>query len=174
MKRVPPLLKKLVSRSDIVVSYIPAFLHLHVAKECLEEGKHLLTASYISPELRELDSKVKEKNLVFMNEIGLDPGLDHIIAHKVINEARANNEKILSYQSWCGALVAPENANNPLMYKFSWSPRGVLMALKNNASFLENGKVINMESNSLLTNTVNKKFHKCYDFEGYYNRNSLM
>jgi saccharopine dehydrogenase-like NADP-dependent oxidoreductase len=134
----------------------------------------MITTSYIAENIMKLDKEVKEANLIFMNEIGLDPGIDHLITHKVINEAKRKEQKILSYESWCGALCAPEYLDNPLLYKFSWSPRGVLIALKNEARQMINGKVIQIPSNEVLTNTVNKRFHPCFSFEGYYNRDSFM
>jgi len=116
-------LKKLVEEHNIVISYVPPTFHMYIANACLDVGRNLITASYISPEMQKIDDEVKSKGLIFMNEIGLDPGLDHIFAHKVINEANKNGEKVISYESWCGALVATEYATNPLMYKFSWSTK---------------------------------------------------
>jgi len=166
-------LRKLVKQADLVISYIPAFLHIHVFNICLEMGKNLLTSSYISPEMQKNHQKVKNANLTFINEIGLDPGLDHLIAHKIINECKLKNETIVGYESWCGALPSPDSVDNPLMYKFSWSPKGVLAAMKNNATYLLDDKVINVPNSSLLKSTVNKEFHRCLNFEGYYNRDSL-
>jgi len=140
-------LGELVKSHDLVISFIPAFLHMYVAIKCLEHNKNMVTASYISDEMKALNDKVKEKKLIFMNEIGLDPGIDHVVAHKVIDDCKEDNSKIISYESWCGALPSPDAIDNPLLYKFSWSPRGALNAMKNSVVFLQ--------------------------FEGYYNRNSV-
>ena len=159
--------------SDIVISYLPPFLHETIAKECLKEKKNMITTSYVSDALTKLDKQLKEAGLIFMNEIGLDPGIDHLITHKVINEAKVRGDKIIHYESWCGALCSPEFLNNPLLYKFTWSPRGALLALKNNARQYRNEEVIQIPSNELLMKTTNKNFQSCFNFEGYYNRDSL-
>ena len=104
--------------------------------------KNMVTTSYISPFLKSKATEAKDKGIIFMNEIGLDPGIDHLITHKVINECARKGQKIVHYESWCGALCSPESLNNPLLYKFSWSPRGALSALKNNVRQMINGKEI--------------------------------
>lgn len=166
-------LRELIRKSHLVVSYVPPFLHERVGKACLHEKKHMITTSYISEALMKLDEEVRKSGLIFMNEIGLDPGIDHLITHKVIHEAEKQGDKIISYESWCGALPSPEFIDNPFLYKFTWAPRGALLALKNEASQLVNGKKLKLTSNELLTNTTNKNFHPCFKFEGYYNRDSL-
>jgi saccharopine dehydrogenase-like NADP-dependent oxidoreductase len=166
-------LNLLVKNSDIVISYLPPILHETIAKECLKEKKNMITTSYVSDAVYRLDKQVKEAGLVFMNEIGLDPGIDHLITHKVINDAKIRGDKIIHYESWCGALCSPEFLNNPFLYKFTWSPRGALLALKNNAKQYRNHQVIQIPSNELLTKTTNKNFQSCFNFEGYYNRDSL-
>ena len=167
-------LKELIRKSDLVVSYVPPFLHSSVAKACLSEKCNMITTSYVSDALKSLDSQVKDAGLIFMNEIGLDPGIDHLITHKVINEANKRGDKIIHYESWCGALCSPEYLDNPLLYKFSWAPRGALLALRNEASQYLNNKKLNLASNDLLLNTTDKQFHACFNFEGYYNRDSLV
>jgi saccharopine dehydrogenase-like NADP-dependent oxidoreductase len=166
-------LRALIRKSNLVVSYIPAFLHEIVAKACLAEKVNMITTSYVSDALKNLDSKVKEAGLLFMNEIGLDPGIDHLITHKVINEANQRGEKIIHYESWCGALCSPEFLNNPLLYKFTWAPKSALLALKNEANQFVNNKKLNLPSNDLLLNTTDKQFHACFNLEGYFNRDSL-
>jgi saccharopine dehydrogenase-like NADP-dependent oxidoreductase len=166
-------LKELIRKSHLVVSYVPPFLHERVGKACLAEKKHMITTSYISEALMKLDPEVKKSGLIFMNEIGLDPGIDHLITHKVIHEAEKHGDKIISYESWCGALPSPEFIDNPLLYKFTWAPRGALLALKNEATQLINAKILKVPSNELLVKTTNKNFHSCFKFEGYYNRDSL-
>jgi saccharopine dehydrogenase-like NADP-dependent oxidoreductase len=166
-------LNQLVKDHDLIISYVPPFLHEYVAKSCLENKRNMLTTSYVGEYMKKMKEEIKKNDLIFMNEIGLDPGIDHIITHKVINEAEKNGDKILSYQSWCGALVSPEFLNNPLMYKFSWSPKGALIALRNDAKQLIDGRNITIPTNKLLMTTIDKKFHSCFNFEGYFNRDSL-
>jgi saccharopine dehydrogenase-like NADP-dependent oxidoreductase len=166
-------LNLLVKNSDIVISYLPPFLHETIAKECLKEKKNMMTTSYVNDAIYKLNDQVKKEGLIFMNEIGLDPGIDHLITHKVINEANKKGDKIIHYESWCGALCSPEYLNNPLLYKFTWSPRGALMAIRNMAKQYINGNIVQIPSNELLVKTTNKNFHNCFNFEGYYNRDSL-
>ena len=166
-------LKELIRSSDLVVSYVPPFLHETVAKACLSEKTNMITTSYVSDAMKNLESKVKDAGLIFMNEIGLDPGIDHLITHKVIHEATKRGDMIVHYESWCGALCSPEFLDNPLLYKFTWAPRGALLALRNEASQWINGKKLDLPSNELLVNTTDKQFHSCFNFEGYYNRDAL-
>lgn len=166
-------LLNLIKDSDLVISYIPPFLHEHIAKICLELGKNMLTTSYVGDYMKKISEDVKKKGLIFMNEIGLDPGIDHIITYKVLQEAKSRGDKILSYKSWCGALCSPEFVDNPLLLKFSWSPLGVLLALRNDAIQYINNKVVKIPSNEILIQITNDKFHPCFSFEGYYNRDSL-
>jgi saccharopine dehydrogenase-like NADP-dependent oxidoreductase len=166
-------LDNLVTQSDIVISYLPPLLHEYIAKSCLRNSRNMVTTSYISDFMKKISSEAAAKNLIFMNEIGLDPGIDHLITHKVINECERKGSKIVHYESWCGALCSPEFLNNHLLYKFSWSPRGALNALRNNVKQLIDNKEIRFSSNEFLMHPVNKKFHACFNFEGYYNRDSL-
>lgn len=167
-------LEELVGEHDIVISLVPYLYHVIAAKACLKKKKHLVTTSYISPAMRELDQEARDKDLVFMNEIGVDPGIDHLAAVKIIAQARKENSKIVSFYSWCGGLPAPEFANNPLKYKFSWSPRGVLAALQNTAKFLENGQVIDIAPQNLLKSRRELNLDaNLPTFEGYPNRNSV-
>ncbi|MES2485347.1 MAG: saccharopine dehydrogenase C-terminal domain-containing protein, partial [Bacteroidota bacterium] len=117
-----------ISRADVVISMLPAHLHYEVAKDCITHKKHMVTASYISPAMQELDAQVKAAGLVFMNEIGLDPGVDHMSAMKVLDEIRDKGGKVLLFESFCGGLVAPESDNNLWNYKFTWNPRNVVLA----------------------------------------------
>ena len=165
-------LEELVSKVDLVASFLPPPLHPYVAKVCLKVGRNMITTSYVSDFMKEISKEVEKKGLVFMNEVGLDPGLDHIITHKVIHEEEKKGNKIIKYESWCGALPAPEICNNPLGYKFSWSPKGALVAMNNRCFQLVNGEVVSFEPSQTIINTVNKKFHECYNIEGYYNRDS--
>jgi saccharopine dehydrogenase-like NADP-dependent oxidoreductase len=129
-----------IGQSDIVISMLPPALHYEVAVDCLAYSKHLLTASYIDDSLRALDREIREKNLLFLGEMGLDPGIDHMSAMKLIDEIRAKGGEINSFQSHCGGLVAPESDNNPWHYKISWNPRNIVLAGKAGAHFRQNGE----------------------------------
>ncbi len=166
-------LEMLVEWADVVVSLLPYAYHLQVAKTCLKHRKHLVTTSYVKPEMAALDREAREKDLIFLNEIGLDPGIDHMSAMKLMEGIRKRGGRITSFRSYCGALPAPEAADNPLKYKFGWSPRGVLLAGRNSARFLENGNVVEVPGEKLFT------YHRGIDVEGvgeleyYPNRDSL-
>ncbi|KAF7721008.1 hypothetical protein EC973_005558 [Apophysomyces ossiformis] len=134
-------LTRLVSGADVVVSFVPAFLHTGVAEVCVQQRKHMVTASYVSKEMQALDASAKASDVLIMNEVGLDPGIDHMSAMKIIDDAKRRNLKVRSFISWCGGLPAPEASNTPLGYKFSWSPRGVLTASGNDATYWTGGKV---------------------------------
>ncbi len=129
-----------IQKADIVVSMLPAHLHLEVAKDCITYKKHMVTASYISPAMQELDAAAKENGLVFMNEIGLDPGIDHMSAMKVLDEIREKGGNIILFESFCGGLVAPESDTNLWNYKFTWNPRNVVLAGQGGAAkFIQEG-----------------------------------
>ncbi|KAG0307666.1 hypothetical protein BGZ98_010135 [Dissophora globulifera] len=130
----------LVKNSDIVVSFVPAPFHPIIAEHCIQERKNMVTASYISPAMKSLDERAQRAGITIMNEIGLDPGIDHLSAMRMIDEVKAEGGKVTSFVSWCGGLPAPEASDVPLSYKFSWSPRGVLTAGLNDAKFrMHNG-----------------------------------
>src|SRR5690606_28268133 len=116
-----------ISKADIVISMLPAHMHYEVAKDCITHKKHMVTASYISPAMQGLDSLAKANNLIFMNEIGLDPGIDHMSAMKIIDSIHEQGGKVLLFESFCGGLVAPESDNNLWNYKFTWNPRNVVL-----------------------------------------------
>ena len=163
-----------LSRADIVISMLPAHLHYEVAKDCIKHKKHLVTASYVSPAMQELDTLVKENNLVFMNEIGLDPGIDHMSAMKVINEIRDKGGKVILFESFCGGLVAPESDNNLWNYKFTWNPRNVVLAGQGGtAKFIQEGTYKYIPYNKLFRRTEFMEVEGYGRFEGYANRDSL-
>ncbi len=166
-------LDMLVSWADVVVSLLPYTYHLQVAKACLKHGKHLVTTSYVKPEMAALDEEAKAKDLIFLNEIGLDPGIDHMSAMRLMDGIRGRGGKITSFRSYCGALPAPEAADNPLRYKFGWSPRGVLLAGRNSARFLDNGKVVEVPGEKLFTYHWSIKIEGVGELEYYPNRDSL-
>lgn len=167
-------LLSLIKNHCLVISVIPPLFHHYVANACLELNKNLLTTSYISEEIRKMSKSIKDKNLIFMFEAGMNPGLDHIIAYKVIREQEELGNTIIGYESWVGAVPSPECVDNPLLYKFSWSPKQSLLTLRNEARQLINGKVIKIPEKQLLTSyVVDKRFHPSLNLEGYYNRDSL-
>ncbi|KAH3672861.1 hypothetical protein WICMUC_004083 [Wickerhamomyces mucosus] len=150
-----------VSDHDLIISLIPYIYHATVVKSAIKYKKNVVTTSYISPALKELESQIEEAGILVFNEIGLDPGLDHLYAVKTIEEVHNANGKITSFISYCGGLVAPENANNPLGYKFSWSARGVLLALRNNATFFKDGEKVYVDGPELMG------FTAPYEIQGF-------
>lgn len=164
----------LVRTHDIVISMLPAHLHMPVAHCCLAFGKNLVTASYLSDDMKKLDDTVKLKGLIFLNEIGLDPGLDHLSAMQIIDRLKSNGYYIRDFESFTGGLVAPENDNNPWNYKFTWNPRNVVLAGQGGAvKFLQEGqfKYIPYHKVFRRTEIIDIKGHG--KFEGYANRDSL-
>ena len=166
--------KKAIKNTDIVVSMLPAHLHINVAKDCVEFGKSMVTASYISNEMKALHEKAVEKNLVLMNEIGLDPGVDHMSAMKVIDEIREKGGKMLLFESFCGGLIAPESDDNLWNYKFTWNPRNVVLAGQGGAAkFLQEGTYKYIPYHKLFRRTEILKIDGYGKFEAYANRDSL-
>jgi saccharopine dehydrogenase (NADP+, L-glutamate forming) len=163
----------LIGDHDIVISLLPWIHHVKVANLCLEQGKHMVTTSYVSEGMKKLDSQVREKKLLFLNEIGVDPGIDHMSAMKIIHEVQAEGGKILHFHSYCGGLPAPENNDNPFGYKFSWSPRGVILASRNSARFLENGKIVEIAGKDLFSSYKVEEIEGLGKFEVYPNRDSV-
>jgi len=132
--------KKNIEQSDIVISLLPPALHYIVAQDCVDLKKDLLTASYVDDPIKNLRSKIENNNLLFLCEMGLDPGIDHMSAMKMIDAIHADGGRIVSFQSHCGGLVAPESDDNPWRYKISWNPRSVVLAGKSGAHYKENGE----------------------------------
>jgi saccharopine dehydrogenase-like NADP-dependent oxidoreductase len=166
--------KTRIKTADIVVSMLPARFHIMVAEDCLNFGKHLVTASYISKEIRALDAAVREKGLVFMNEIGLDPGIDHMSAMKVIDSIRDRGGKMLLFESFTGGLVAPESDNNLWNYKFTWNPRNVVLAGQGGAAkFIQEGTYKYIPYHKLFRRTEFLDIPGYGKFEAYPNRDSL-
>ena len=163
-----------IANADIVISMLPARFHIKVAEDCLVHKKHLVTASYVSPELLSLDKEVKANNLVFMNEIGLDPGVDHMSAMEVIDRIRDKGGKIILFESFCGGLVAPEHDNNLWNYKFTWNPRNVVLAGQGGtAKFMQEGTYKYIPYHRLFRRTEFFEIEGYGRFEGYANRDSL-
>lgn len=140
-----------INKADIVVSMLPPALHFLVAKDCLVFSKHLLTASYVDEQLKELQNEIEGKGLLFLCEMGLDPGIDHMSAMKIIDEIHSKGGKITSFKSHCGGLVAPESDDNPWHYKISWNPRNIILAGKAGAHYMENGQEIQLPYEELFS-----------------------
>ena len=163
-----------IQKATIVISMLPAHLHIEIAEDCIAFKKHLVTASYISPKMQELDNLAKENGLIFMNEIGLDPGIDHMSAMKVIDEIKEKGGKMVQFESFCGGLVAPESDTNLWNYKFSWNPRNVVLAGQGGVSkFIQEGKYKYIPYNKLFRRTEFLEVEGYGRFEGYANRDSL-
>jgi saccharopine dehydrogenase-like NADP-dependent oxidoreductase len=167
------ILEKLVNENDIAVSFLPYRYHTLVAKVCIKCKKPLVTTSYVHPEMEALDGSAKNAGVIILNEIGLDPGIDHMTAMKVIDHIHVNGGKVEEFYSLCGALPAPEAADNPLKYKFSWSPRGVVMASRNSALYLKKGRRVVVEPLNLFKDRFSYIFPGVGELEVYPNRDSI-
>jgi len=166
-------LEKLVSESDLTVSLLPYTYHVKVANLCIKHKKHLVTTSYVSDDMKALDKKARNAGILLLNECGLDPGIDHMSAMRVIHEIERKGGKIISFKSTTGALPSHEANNNPFGYKFSWSPRGVLLASRNSARWLENGKEVSIQGEQLFENYTLQDVPDVGTFENYPNRDSI-
>ncbi|MFL3661164.1 MAG: saccharopine dehydrogenase family protein [Polaribacter sp.] len=163
-----------IAKADIVISMLPARFHLDVAKDCITFGKHMVTASYVSDEMKALDSLAKEKGLVFMNEIGLDPGIDHMSAMQVIDKIKDAGGKMLLFESFCGGIVAPESDTNLWNYKFTWNPRNVVLAGQGGAAmFIQEGTYKYIPYNKLFRRSEFLEVNGSGKFEAIANRDSL-
>lgn len=163
-----------IQKADIVISMLPAHMHIDVAKDCVTFKKNMVTASYISDAMQSLDEEAKANNLIFMNEIGLDPGIDHMSAMKVIHEIQDKGGKMVLFESFCGGLVAPESDTNLWNYKFTWAPRNVVLAGQGGAAkFIQEGKYKYIPYNKLFRRTEFLEVEGYGRFEGYANRDSL-
>ncbi len=165
--------ENLIKENDIIISLLPWVHHLKVADLCLKLNKHMATTSYVSEGMKKLDQEAKSKGLLFLNEMGVDPGIDHMSAMKIIDEVYHEGGKVLHFYSFCGGLPAPEDNDNPFGYKFSWSPKGVVLASKSSARYLENGKIIEIEGKDLFLNKRVEEVEGLGTFEVYPNRDSL-
>lgn len=166
--------KEAIENVDIVVSMLPARYHIEVARDCITLGKNMVTASYISKEMEDLNTAAINKGLVFMNEIGVDPGIDHMSAMKVIDKIRAKGGKMVLFESFAGGLVAPESDNNLWNYKFTWNPRNVVVAGQGSAAkFIQEGNYKYIPYHRLFRRTEFLDVDGYGRFEAYANRDSL-
>ncbi len=166
--------QELIERTDVVVSLLPAHLHLEVAHDCIRLKKHLITASYVSKELYRLGDEARDRELIFMGEMGLDPGIDHMSAMQKIDEIKAKGGILTSFKSYTGGLIAPESDDNPWHYKFTWNPRNVVLAGQGTAQYLEDDKFKYIPYNRLFEQYWTVDIQGMGDYEVYANRDSLL
>ncbi len=166
-------LDKMIAEHDLSVSLLPYAYHLTVAKHCLKHKKNMVTTSYVKPEMRALDAEAKQAGIIILNELGLDPGIDHMSAMRIIDNVHGKGGSIDEFYSFCGALVAPEVEKNPFNYKFTWAPKGVVMAGNNDGKYLRNGNIVDVPTQNLFKNPIKVDFDKVGMLEVYPNRDSL-
>ena len=166
--------RELIARADVVVSLMPAHLHLEVAYDCIKLKKHLITASYVSQEMFALADEARERGLIFMGEMGLDPGIDHMSAMRAIDAIKGQGGAIRSFHSYTGGLVAPESDDNPWHYKVTWNPRNVVLAGQGTAQFLEDGKLRYIPYHRLFKEHRKLEIPGAGQYEAYANRDSLL
>lgn len=166
-------LDNLIKNHDLTVSLLPYTYHVIVAEKCIQFKKNMVTTSYVSEEMKALNEQAKAANILILNEIGVDPGFDHMTAMEIIDKVHDEGGKVDEFYSLCGALCAPEASNNPFRYKFSWSPKGVVMASNNDATYLKNNKVVEIVTANLFKSPLKIDFPEIEEMEVYPNRNSL-
>ncbi len=164
---------KVIQQADLVISLLPPALHILAAKDCLKYGKNLVTASYISPEIAALNDECVSKGLLFLNECGLDPGIDHMSAMQIIHALQQKGAQLTAFRSYTGGLVAPESNDNPWGYKFTWNPRNVILAGQGTARYIRDGKYYYIPYPRLFSETEKIVFEGTGTFDGYANRDSL-
>ncbi len=166
-------LSRLVADHDLTISLLPYTYHVAVGKLCIQHKKHCITTSYVSPAMQALDAPAREAGILILNEIGLDPGIDHMSAMRVIDDVKSRGGKVVAFSSYCGGLPAPDANTNPWGYKFSWSPRAVVMAGKNPGRFLKDGKVVDIPGKDLFAHYEMVTVPDAGEFEGYTNRDCV-
>lgn len=163
-----------IAKHDLVISMLPAFMHMDVLKDCLRLRKHVITPSYVPDALWALDNELKETGLIVLNEMGLDPGIDHMSAMRILDRIRREGGHLEAFESYCGGLVAPESDDNPWGYKFSWNPRNVILAGQGGAAkYIRNGETKYIPYHKLFKQTVRVAVEDFGEFDGYANRDSL-
>lgn len=166
--------KKEIAKADIVISFLPTIMHPLVAQECLNQGKNMVTASYVSSEIKSMATEVKNKGLLFLNELGVDPGIDHMSAMKLINNIRSQGGIIKAFYSNTGGLITPKSDNNPWHYKFTWNPQNVILAGQGISKYFEKGKIKYIPYHQLFKRTFRIKVLDLGEFDVYANRDSLL
>ena len=166
-------LGEFIDGCDLAVSLVPPYFHTLVARMCIERKKPMVTTSYVSEEMQALDAVAREAGVVVLNEIGVDPGIDHMSAMRIIDDVKQQGGKIVAFKSYCGGLPAPADNDNPFGYKFSWAPRGVLLASRNGARYLTNGRKVTVAPERLFRDMHVLQVEGFGDFEAYPNRDSI-
>ena len=166
-------LSEMIADCDIAVSLLPYTFHVTVAKLCVKHKKNMVTTSYVKPEMKALDQDAKDAGIIILNELGLDPGIDHMSAMRIIDHIHNKGGKVDEFYSFCGALVAPEVEKNPFKYKFTWAPKGVVMAGNNDGNFLRHGKTTYVPTQDLFKKPLKVDFPGIGELEVYPNRDSL-
>ena len=168
-------LDKLIEESDLVVSLLPYTLHTKIAEKCIRLKTNMVTASYMTPEMKKLNEAAVNAGITIINEVGLDPGIDHLLAMECFDQVVSNGGKITSFVSYCGGIPVPENADNPLRYKFSWNPKGVILTTVGTAKWIENNEIKEVPAGgALMDNTTKINFLQGYNLEGFPNRDSTI
>lgn len=162
-----------ISKADLVISFLPAFMHPVVARECVKQGKHMVTASYVSKDMKDLDIEARSKGLSLLNELGVDPGIDHMSAMRVIDKIKNDGGKLLAFSSNTGGLIAPDYDNNPWHYKFTWNPRNVVVAGQGVAKYIEKGTLKYIPYTQLFRRIYRTSVLDMGEFDVYANRDSL-
>jgi len=163
----------MIAEHDLTVSLLPYLYHVMVAKKCIALKKNMVTTSYVKPEMKALDAEAKAAGIIILNELGLDPGIDHMSAMRIIDHIHGKGGKVDEFYSFCGALVAPEVEENPFHYKFTWAPKGVVMAGNNDGNFLKQGEVKYVPTEQLFRNPLKVDFPKVGMMDVYPNRDSV-
>ncbi len=163
----------LIKNADIVISLLPPSLHFLIAKDCIEFKKNLLTASYVDENLKKLETEIKNNHLIFLCEMGLDPGIDHMSVMQMVTKIKDKGGNIISFKSHTGGLIAPEYDNNPWHYKISWNPRNIVLSGSSGAVYKEDGEIKNMDYESLFANCKTVSVPDIGELAYYPNRNSL-
>ena len=164
---------RLIDEHDLIVSMLPAHMHISVAQDCIKYKKHMVTASYVSKEMKSLNQEAKDAEIIIMNEIGVDPGIDHLSAMRVIDQIRNSGGQLEAFETFTGGLVAPESDNNPWNYKFTWNPRNVVLAGQGVCKFIQNRRYKYIPYHKLFRRTEIIEIEGYGKFEGYANRDSL-
>lgn len=167
-------LEREMAKNAVVISLVPYVHHAMVIRVAIRQGKHVVTTSYISPEMQALDEEARQAGITVLNEVGLDPGIDHLYAVKTITEVHRAGGRLLSFVSYCGGLPAPEASDNPLGYKFSWSPRGMLLALRKSAHYYRDDRAVEVPAEELMSSAERQRIFPGFALVGYPNRDSTV
>lgn len=166
-------LEQTIASHDLVISLLPPSMHITVAKTCIKHKRHLITASYVSNEMQQLHVEALKADVLLLNECGLDPGIDHLSAMRIIDEIKASGGTVDVFKSYCGGLISPEFDNNPWNYKFTWNPRNVVLAGQATAKYLENGELKFIPASRIFMQTEEVNINGYGEYESYANRDSL-